>query len=429
MFFLQITALITEYNPFHNGHLYHLKQSRKLTSADYIIVIMSGNFTQRAEPALLNKWARASQALKCGADLVLELPFVYNIRSAEYFAYFAVQSIQKSQLVDNIVFGSESGDLKLLQAVAEAFNNENKHFKNNLSSYLNQGLNYPLAREKALLASYHKYKQFKNFSATEIKNVLNSPNNILAIEYLKAIDRLNLNLRPFTIKRVGSSYHSQKTAGEFASASLLREKIFNQNQLDKTNIKQLVPKSAYQILEQEIKQGRYVGNSGKKSLLIKQLDLIRRQTIAELTAYPEINTDLASRLLKTALYTKNDNFMQNLKAKNYTETRLKRNLLQIYFELNEAKLSLLDKNGPSYLRVIGIKQGQEKLLKKLTQQASLPIITNPAAFLREPSYHNRDPLQLALSYDILASDLYCLLYQNHSWQQARKDYHQPLLKV
>src|SRR6056297_1084586 len=121
---MKTTALIVEYNPFHNGHQYHLNQSKKITKSDNLIVIMSGNFTQRGDAALLNKWVRTKQALSCGADLVLELPFIYNIRSAEYFAHFSILSLEKSNVVDSIVFGSEAGDIEIISAVAEALVNE-----------------------------------------------------------------------------------------------------------------------------------------------------------------------------------------------------------------------------------------------------------------------------------------------------------------
>src|SRR6056297_348871 len=165
---MSATALIVEYNPFHNGHQYHLNQSKKITQNDDLIVIMSGNFTQRGDAALLDKWSRTKQALSCGADLVLELPLVYNIRSAEYFAYYSVLSLEKSNIVDSIVFGSEAGDIEIISAIALALINESPEFKRELQNHLKNGLNYPTDRRRALLSCYQNYSEMQNYDKKSI---------------------------------------------------------------------------------------------------------------------------------------------------------------------------------------------------------------------------------------------------------------------
>lgn len=219
------TALITEYNPFHNGHLYHLKKSKEITNSENIIVIMNGSFSQRAEAAIINKWSRTKQALNCGADLVIELPMVFGIRSAEYFAHFSVKTLQKSQIVDTIVFGSESGDIDLLKAIAAAFNNENEVFKTKLLNYLNNGYNYPTARRQALLDSSHLYPQLNKYEQKDLKKTLENPNNILGIEYLKSLNKLNSAIEAKTIQRIGPAYYSNQVQKSIGSATLIRKII------------------------------------------------------------------------------------------------------------------------------------------------------------------------------------------------------------
>ncbi|MFW6280922.1 MAG: nucleotidyltransferase family protein, partial [Halanaerobium sp.] len=232
---MSVTALITEYNPFHNGHQYHLNQSKKITDSEHLIVIMNGNFTQRAEPAVIDKWARTKQALSCGADLVIELPLVYGIRSAEYFAHHSIKILDKSNLVDHIVFGSEIGKIDILKAIAHAFNNENLYFKDRLSFYINQGLNYPESRQKALIDAYDKYLELKKYDKKLLKNALKNPNNILGIEYLKSIEKINSQIKAYTIKRIGPEYYSDKVEHlkkDIASATHLRKLIYNNNKKD-----------------------------------------------------------------------------------------------------------------------------------------------------------------------------------------------------
>ena len=188
---MKITGLITEYNPFHNGHQYHIEKAKKLTKADKVVVVMSGNFVQRGAPALLPKHLRAKMALKSGADLVIELPVFYACASAEYFAYGAVSLLHALRCVDSICFGSECGDLTLLQKAADIMAEEPDAYKHSLQSYLRDGYRFPLARQKA----------FQDFTKEEgIASILEQPNNILGIEYLKALSRLN--------KRTGISFRT-----------------------------------------------------------------------------------------------------------------------------------------------------------------------------------------------------------------------------
>ena len=206
---MKVLGIIAEYNPFHNGHLYHLQESKKLVNADYSICIMSGNFTQRGDVALIDKWSRTEMALKSGIDLVIELPVIYSLSSAENFAYGSINILDKLGIVDYVSFGSEAGELSILDSIADILCNEPKEYVSLLNHELDKGISYPKAREKALLMYLNDIRKYAN--------VLSSPNNILGIEYLKALRKIKSNLHPITIKRkkVGISPFTAFTLHDF----------------------------------------------------------------------------------------------------------------------------------------------------------------------------------------------------------------------
>jgi predicted nucleotidyltransferase len=428
---MKTTALIVEYNPFHNGHQYHLNQSKKITGNDNLIVIMSGNFTQRGDAAILDKWARTRQALSCGADLVVELPLIYNIRSAEYFAYYSILSLAKSNIVDSIVFGSEAGNIEILSAIALALINESPEFKNALQNYLKKGLNFPTARRKALLDTYQSYNELKKIDPEKIRKILAAPNNILAIEYLKSLLRLNSKIKAHTIKRVGTDYYSQEVNKNYASASLIRNLINNRPQKEALSaIKKLMPEKSWTILKNEIESGRFVKSDSQNQIILKTIDLIRRLKAEDLKKYKGIANGLENRFIEKAASEFNpEKFLNSLKTKNLTETRVKRKILQIYFSMKAEKINLVETNAPHYLRVLGVKKGKEYLLSKLQSESETEIIINPAEKINNININDDQALNLSLSYDLLASDLYALLYQNLEHSQSRRDFHQKLIKI
>ncbi len=428
---MSVTALIVEYNPFHNGHQYHLDLSKEITKSDELIVIMSGNFTQRGDAALLDKWARTKQALSSGADLVLELPLVYNIRSAEYFAYYSILSLEKSNIVDSVVFGSEAGQIKVLAAIAEALVNESPEFKINLQELLKKGIDFPTARRRALLAAYQNNSKLQNFDKQSIEQILKAPNNILGIEYLKALSRLNSDIKAQTIKRVGSDYHSQQINNNYASASLIRKLINSKSQKEALSaVRELMPANSWEILKEEMLTGRFVNKISRMKILNKTVDQLRRSRAEDLKKYKGIKNGLENRIIeKAALAFKADSFLNSLKSKNLTESRIKRKLLQLYFGLDAKKINQAENNAPHYLRILGIKKGKEYLLSRLQQKSETEIIINPAQKINQLDLNSKNPLIMSLSFDLLASDLYALLYQNPAKSSARRDFHQGLIKV
>lgn len=422
-------ALITEYNPFHNGHYYHLLKAKKITSSKSAVAVMNGNFTQRGVPAIIDKWARTEQALKSGVDLVIELPLLYGLRSAEFFASAAVNLITETGLIDSIVFGSESGNIDILQDLAYVFNNENKIYKKKIKEYLNQGLNYPTARNKTLLECRKLYTNISRYSENEIKYAVSNPNNILGIEYLKAVQRNNIDINVRTIKRKGPDYHSSLIEGDFASASLIR-KLIRKNGIKKSceKIKNLMPSSSLDILNRELIKGRFIPDN---QLLIRQfIEKIRRLSPDKLLEYPEIANGLENRIFTSALNTGDlTEFLKQINAKNYTNTRIMRSLLYIWLNIKKKDLNIIDEYRPPYIRVLGLKKGKENLLTQIQYNSSLPLIINPSEILRSPDFETDDPLKLTLSFEIMADDLYSLLRKSASERKAREDYHKKLIKI
>ena len=240
----RILGIISEYNPFHNGHLYQLEKSKKLTNPDYTVCIMSGNFCQRGGPALLDKWSRAKMAIQAGFDMVIELPTLYSVSSAENYAEGAIKLLSAFPDV-TLSFGSEIGDMAVLDQFADIFYNEPKEYKTILSHELARGISYPKARENAILFYLNDVKKYSN--------ILSLPNNILAIEYLKAIKKLKAKIFPITVKRIEADYNSLDTHGNIASATAIRKLLYN-----KRNIKKYVPSYSYDIIKSNFKNGQRI---------------------------------------------------------------------------------------------------------------------------------------------------------------------------
>jgi len=428
-FTVKSCALITEYNPFHNGHYYHILKAKKITNSESAIAVMNGNFTQRGVPAIIDKWARTEQALKSGVDLVIELPLLYGLRSAEFFASAAVNLITETGLIDSIVFGSETGNIDILKDLAYVFNNENKIYKKKMKKYLNQGLNYPTARNKTLIECRKLYTNINKYSESEIKYAVSNPNNILGIEYLKAVQRNNMDINVRTIKRKGPDYHSSLIEGKFASASLIR-KIVRENNIKKSSekIKNLMPASSLNILKRELTKGRFIPDN---QLLIRQIiEKIRRLSPEKLREYPEIANGLENRIFTSALNTGDlTKFLKQINAKNYTHTRIMRSLLYIWLNIKKKDFKTINKYNPPYIRILGLRKGKENLLKKIKTNSALPLIINPSEILRSPDFETNNPVKLTLSFEIMADDLYSLLRKSASERKAREDYHKKLIKI
>ena len=386
---MKITGLITEYNPFHLGHEFHINSSKQKTDCDYTICIMSGNFVQRGIPAIVDKWSRTKMALLGGVDLVLELPTIYSVSSAEYFAFGAISTLNSLNIVDNICFGSECGDVTTLKKIAEILVNEPLEFKKDLKEQLNLGLSFPKARSIAI----EKYIKNSNiFNIDNIEHILNSTNNILAIEYCKSLFKLKSNINPITITRQGSGYNDDNlNQDNFSSASSIRKAITEKSLESCINV---LPKYAYEILKNS-----KISDVDRMFFYVKYKLLSNPQFLSNI---PDANEGLGNKILNNIGNFNNfDEFIMSCKSKRYSYTRISRVLCQCFLSLSKEDI-LLSKSKPQYIRVLGLNKNGAKILKEIKKNSKIKIVN-------KISSKNTDPM---LSIDIKATNLYSLLNNN-----------------
>ncbi len=388
---MKIAGIIAEYNPFHNGHKYHIEQTRKITGADFIIVVMSGNFTQRGTPAIMDKYLRARMALENGADMVLELPSCYACGSAEYFADGAIALLDKLGCVDYVCFGSECGDIEQLRPIAEILATEPDDYREMLKAELKNGATFPRARNRALI---HCIPSF-----AENENIIGSPNNILGIEYMKSIIRRQSSIKPVTIQRTGSDYHSQRFSQQYSSSLALRHSLDVQGDLNM--LRGQVPENVFSILEENFGK-TYPVFPRDFSAMLKYKLLVEEAN--GYTGFVDVSEDLSDRILKV-LYQPYDyeQMCDILKTKNLTYARVSRLLCHILLNLRKEDMDDYKSAGTVfYARVLGFRDDERRLLKTVQQTASIPLITKVTDGRSIESEIGRKQFER----DILASHIY-----------------------
>lgn len=352
-----IAGIVSEYNPFHLGHAALIDQIR-LAGATHIVAAMSGNFVQRGEPAILSKWARARQALLCGIDLVIELPLPWALAGAEKFAYGAV-SLLDAIGVELLGFGSECGNVQELQEVTQALLSPD--FREELHRELKRGVTFARARQTAIASRFGNEKAL----------LLEEPNNILGIEYLKALDRLGSKTKPYTVRRIGAGHNGQKPQSGIASASYIRNLILNNRECS-----EFMPKPAADVLTQELQSG-----SAPVSILRIErgiLASLRSLGPKELLSLPDVGEGLENRIYSAARNATSLEELYNLvKSKRYTHARIRRIILSAFLNLSAAAGEGL----PPYLRVIGFNARGKEILHTAKLTTKLPIITNSSDIL------------------------------------------------
>lgn len=361
---MKVTGIVAEYNPFHNGHKYQLEQARKLTGADYLIVALSGNFTQRGTPAMLNKYDRAKMALLNGADLVIELPSFYACASAEYFAKGAMTLFEKLGVVDAICFGSESGNLKLLTDIANVLAFEPEEYKRELRMNLRNGYSYPTARNNALISSL---PGFAVHSA-----IISQPNNILGIEYIKALLQLKSKIVPYTNERIGSGYHDYKLSQGYSSAISIRHALRLENPLE--YVKEQMPENCFEILKEAFGKTTPIFQNDFTSILKYRMLLEQENQYMQ---FIDISEDLSNKM-KKYLFASTDitSFCEYLKTKDLTHARISRALGHILLNLKQADLEEFLREGTIfYGRILGFRQDSAPLLSQLKKSSSIPLIS------------------------------------------------------
>ena len=406
---MKVLGIVAEYNPFHNGHLYHLQESKKLINADYSVCVMSGNFTQRGDVALIDKWSRAEMALRNGVDLVIELPIVYSISSAENFAYGSMNILDKLGIVDCVSFGSETGELRILDSIADILCNEPKEYVSLLNHELDKGISYPKAREKALLMYLNDIRKYAN--------VLSSPNNILGIEYLKALRKLKSNLHPITIQRKNVEYNSTHISKGFASATAIRKLLDKPSDLSK-----VVPEETFSILEDKIKRGQIVKGLAtfEKEILYK----LRCMSVEAIANLPDVSEGL-EHAIKNAANSCNNimDLISLVKSKRYTQTRIQRILLYALLDITKQDMANSQKGVP-YIRVLGMTENGKRLLAEIVAKKKLNVITSPKKFMDKC---NNKTVKSLFAKDIFATNIYTLGYEYES--MSNLDYTTPIITI
>ena len=405
---MKIVGLITEYNPFHAGHLYHMQQARELTGADYCVVLMSGSFVQRGEPAIFDKYRRTKAALLAGADLVLEMPAAFSTASAHEFAAYGV-ALLSAIGVDAVVFGSECGQIEFLKQAASALNHESAEFQERLRKGLKAGLTYPQARAKALgetQAGGTRVENVEDFHKnTDVANshiwssILNSPNNILGIEYLRAAEDLHSPMEFYTISREGSGYHEDTLAdANFPSASAIRGIIRNSLSKDKDLL---------DILASHLPAVTHPAYTGAVPVFVDDFSELLNAAVLQLQAtfsIADLSPELAARLAKPPYFPLSfEERIQALKTRQLTYTRVSRALLHLVLGMREEDISRWKDEGYAlYARILGFRRQSSPLLSCLHKKSSIPLITKMA-----DAAQNLSPSALALlEQEVYASHLY-----------------------
>lgn len=387
---MNITGIITEYNPFHNGHLYHITEAKKATNCDGIVCIMSGNFVQRGGPAIIDKWKRTEMALENGVDLVLELPTFYAVSSAEIFARGAVSILNSLGVVDNLYFGSECGDVDSLYKIAKILTTNNDSFNNMLKNNLKEGISFAKAREKSLI----------DFSKDDsIKDVISSSNNILGIEYIKAILLEKSKIKPYTLKREGSNYNETNIESTFSSATSIR-KALSDNEYSINTLSSVMPEPSYNILK-SLKNDGYTFSFDED--LYKFLRYKILTNCVNFNNLYEASEGLDKKILKEVIdSTSYDDLILRVKSKRYTYTKISRLLTQIFIGFDNYNF---DKNTISqynFGRILGFNSKGREILSSIKKTSSIPLIT------KVPKHPNNPLLEL----DILATKAYSILNPN-----------------
>lgn len=388
---MKVTGIIAEYNPFHKGHKYQIDYCKKKLNSDYVIVAMSGDYVQRGTPALLPKHVRAEMALRCGADLVLEMPVSVSTASAEAFAMGGVSMLDGLHIVDSLCFGSEYGKVSALMELAEILVEEPEEYRQLLKEFLSNGLSFPSARCQALTEYFRNPHNFTgdDFDGVltpllnQIVQILNSPNNILGIEYCKALLRLKSNIKPVTLKRQGMGYHETlaETDGSdrfsctdgntFASASAIRE-LLKATLTPETisRIASQVPDEISLLLASSLQRNKFLTEDALDPLLSY---CILKENADSFCSYLDVSRDLAERIMNRS--NELNGFLQAasfLKTKELTQSRIQRALLHIILGIREVPATV------PYARVLGFRRESSTLLKEIKDSSSIPLITKLA---------------------------------------------------
>ncbi|WP_067728276.1 nucleotidyltransferase [Oceanobacillus damuensis] len=389
-------GLIVEYNPFHNGHVYHIEEARKQSGADCMIAVMSGNFLQRGEPAVIDKFHRASAALQTGIDIILELPYIYAVQHSDLFADGAVKTLSEAG-VSSICFGSESGSISNFKTSYYYFKEKESEFKITLKQFLDQGLSYPEASKRA----------YQHIGLTDKNMDLSKPNNILGYSYVKAIMENNLDIAPLTIQRTNNDFHDQTIASEIASATSIRKEMLKNDSLT-SEIKSTMPEeTAKQLMLYKDKASVWHAWENYFPILSYR---VMTMSANEIAAIQDVEEGLENRILKTVHHaTSFYDWVEAIKTKRYTWTRIQRIFVHILTNTKKADLSEIPIQTVPYVRVLGMTQRGREYLNRQKKLMNVPLVSKLTR--RQPSVLSIEEKAAHAYYSILPSRKRNLLFK------------------
>ena len=394
---MKAVGIIAEYNPFHNGHAYQVAEVRRRESPDVVIAAMSGHFTQRGEASLFPKWQRAQLALAGGADLVVELPFVFAVRSAEYFARGGVRLLRELGIT-HLAFGAESDNIAPLLASARA--RSHHALTEELAPYLAKGVPYAAALSMMLEEKHHIPSE-----------VLASPNNILATEYLKALLHYAPTVEPIHIVRHGSSHHSASLDhAVHASSSAIRKNITD-DRFRTTELASYIPLATHPYLMRSYEENG--GTPSLERLAPFVFGLLATTDKNRLSQTVGISEGLENKFLSASYTTTSlTELLDLVKTKRYPRTRLARTLLHYLLGTTHETASYFDEAGPQYIRILGMNERGQEYLRTCKKTMSVPLITKLTPFFNQYDLlsHSDDPLKQMLAFDVRSTNLYARLF-------------------
>lgn len=383
---MRVVGIIAEYNPLHNGHIYHLERARALSGADYCIVVLSGNFVQRGEAACTDKFSRAAWALRAGADLVLEMPSVYAVAPAERFAAGGVRTLNATGVVNDLAFGCEAPDLQTLYQISDIIATEPPALQEAIKKHLSLGKSYPRARFDAL----SEYGVPKSMLAA-----IAQPNNILAVEYLNAIRQYAPSIEPLPIERVGTGYHSEDIVGDFASASAIRKAIVE----GRSEILATMPNFVGGAL---LYDDQFI--IPQEALSDVMLYAIRRMSVSDLAAIPDVIEGFENVLYRSVRAARTlSEFYELIKTKRYTLARCKRIVACALLGITSEQVRKLSQSREgSYLKVLGFQKKARPLISEIAKRRTAPLILRNSDLDDCPAFVRQNVETDLLSTDILS---------------------------
>lgn len=347
-------AIISEYNPFHNGHKYQIQKLKSDYDCENIIIIQSGNFVQRGDISILSKFTRAKMALLSGADIVLEIPNIFATSSAMYFSKGSISILDRLNIIDGLYFGSENASVKDLSKISDILINEPIEFKNILNNYLKEGFSYPKSRSLSL-------------SSLGYDKLIDTPNNILGVEYIKSLKQLNSSIQPYTINRT-NNFHEKEINNNITSATSIRENITNIDLISKT-----IPENVFSLLKNDLLKNKYDINNLSSILHY----IFISKTKDELIQIVDMNEHLYNRfqtILKDTYLI--ENIVNKMCSRNYTKTRINRLIINIILANKKNDLEHFTNNGYPFVRVLGFKKEKQFLLKDIIKKSDIKVIMN-----------------------------------------------------